>query len=221
MKTPANIYENRTLHNCTQVFENRADAGGQLAELLRPHISDSALMLAIPAGGYPVAAAISKSLNLSLGYLVASKLLVPGHTEVGFGAVAFDGSEWLNLPLIDRLNLTQGEIEQSRQQALAKVQRRFARLCNNQPPKVMGRQVILVDDGLASGATLYAAITALRKRQPAELVVAVPTGSEHSVQAMAPQCDNLVCANIRSGYPYAVAHAYRHWVDVDEAELPA
>lgn len=164
---------------------------------------------------------ISEQLQRPLDLLVASKLLLPYDSEAGFGGIAFDGSEWLNRALIEHAGLSEDEIDNSRRQAIEKVQRRFRQLCRQQLPDVAGRQVILVDDGLASGATLFAALAALHKLQPRQLIVALPTGCADSVQAVAPLCDVLVCANIRAGYPFAVASAYRHWDDVGDAPLLA
>lgn len=219
MKGSTRIIEEQQLRDHISVFADRAEAGRALAGLLRPLVAENALVLAIPAGGFPVALAISQTLHRPLDFLVASKLLLPGNTEAGFGALAFDGSDWLNWPLIERYRLSPEDIETSRDQAYAKVRRRFQVLCAGHVPEVAGRQVILVDDGLASGATLYAALEAVGKLNPRQVVVAVPTGSENSVQTLADRCDRLVCANVRSGYPFAVASAYRNWEDVDEQVL--
>lgn len=216
-----NIIDAPQLRNRTRVFADRTDAGHVLAALLQPLVVENARVLAIPAGGFPVARSIADALQLPLEFLVASKMLLPDTTEAGFGALAFDGSEWLNHSLIDAYRLTADDIEFARRQASTKVRRRFAQLCSNHAPDVRGRQVIVVDDGLASGATLYATLNAVNKLKPQQVIVALPTGSERSVLQVAQQCDLLVCANIRAGYPYAVASAYRQWQDVEEASLLA
>jgi predicted phosphoribosyltransferase len=158
---------------------------------------------------------------LPLGLAVAKKMLLPGNSECGFGGVAFDGSEWINREMVQYYQLTEQQIDQSRQQALYKVCHRLQKFCAGHYPDVKDREIVVVDDGLASGATLYPTLTALKKLQPKKMIVAVPTASQHSAIEVAPHCDLLVCANIREGYPYAVAAAYRHWDDVDEDDLPA
>jgi len=221
MNTSSNIIEARPLHNVTNVFADRHEAGLLLAHLLRDVASPDALVLGIPAGGVPVAKVIADELMLPIGVAVAKKMLLPGNTEAGFGGVAFDGSEWINKEMVKYYQLTPTQIDHSRQQARHKVQNRLKTLCGGHYPNVKDREVILVDDGLASGATLYPTLEALNKLHPKKLIVAVPTSSEHSALDVAEHCDVLVCPNIREGYPYAVAAAYRYWDDVDDSELPA
>lgn len=221
MNRLAEIIENPGLRNRKGVFADRVDAGHELARLLQNRVGSNAMVLAIPAGGVPVARVIADDCHLPLGLAVAKKMLLPWNTECGFGAVAFDGSEWINDEMVLQFQLTGQQIERSRDQARTKVQHRLEKFCNGRYPQIQGREVILVDDGLASGATLYATIAAINKLQPARLIIAVPTASENSARRIAPLCDLLVCANIRSSYPYAVAAAFRHWDDVDESELPA
>lgn len=221
MNTLPSIIENPALRNRKGVFADREDAGHELARLLRNLVSTDAIVLGIPAGGVPVAKVIADELYLPLGLAVAKKMLLPGETECGFGGVAFDGSEWINGEMVDYYRLSDEQIAYSREQARKKVQHRLEKFCHGQYPQVEGREVILVDDGLASGATLYPTIAALKKLKPAKLVIAVPTASELSARRVAALCDLLVCPNIRSGYPYAVAAAFRYWDDVAEALLPA
>jgi putative phosphoribosyl transferase len=222
MKTsPVQVLEARPLHNVVRVFADRIEAGHVLARLLGNIASPDALVLGIPAGGVPVAKVIADDLYLQLGVSIAKKMLLPGNTECGFGGVAFDGSEWINQEMVHYYHLSEEQVEYSRQQARCKVQDRLQALCGGQYPAVKDREVIVVDDGLASGATLYPTLEALKKLQPKKLIVAVPTASQHSALEMAPLCDLLVCANLREGYPYAVAAAYRHWDDVGDEVLPS
>jgi predicted phosphoribosyltransferase len=189
-----------------------------LAALLQPQAEPDGLILAIPAGGVPVAAEIARRLALPLDVAVVSKITLPWNTEAGFGAVAFDGTVRLNDALIERLPLSQAEIDSGIEHTRAKVARRLALFRGDQPPLALQDQsVILVDDGLASGLTLQVAIAAVRAQRVKALTVAVPTAHAAALDTIAPLVQTLVCANVRSGWRFAVADAYEHWSDVDEA----
>lgn len=204
------------------VFEDRRDAGRQLATLLESYRGSDALVLGIPAGGVPVAAEIARILHLPLDVAVVSKVLLPWTTEAGYGAVAFDGSVWLNRDYVDHYGLDEATVEAGVQAARSKVQRRVRRFRGDRPlPVLVGRPVILVDDGLAAGSTLRAAIQALRRAGAEQIVVAVPTAHRESAEAIAREVEALYCPNIRGGLRYAVAEAYRHWRDVEEDEVEA
>lgn len=219
---PANIHDLPELRDRTGVFEDRRAAGRLLATMLASWQDSDALVLGIPAGGVPVAAEIARRLKLPLDVAIVSKILLPWTTEAGYGAVAFDGSVWLNPDYIAYYDLDEATVAAGIAAARDKVQRRVQRFRDDRPmPKPGKRPVILVDDGLAAGSTLRAAIQALRRAGAEQLVVAVPTGHRQSVQAIAAEVDALYCANIRGGLRYAVAEAYRHWQDVDEAEVEA
>ncbi len=203
----------------TQVFRDRAHAGQILAEMLSEVRARDAVVLGIPAGGVPVAAEVARRLGLPLGVAVVSKITLPWSTESGYGAIAFDGTMRLNEEMIQRLDLRPEQIERGRQRTARKVERRVAELAGGRGPDTAGRVVIVTDDGIASGFTLSVAVEALRKTRPAAVLVAVPTGHRRAVERLAQKVDRLYCANLRSGLTYAVADAYRHWHDVDEAEV--
>ena len=214
MKAP-HIVELPELRNRTQVFADRRDAGRVLARMLEAYRGTSALVLAIPSGGVPVAVEIAQALDLDLDVAVVSKILYPWTTEAGFGAVAFDGTVWIDPELT--VGMTEAMIETQVEAARRKVERRQRRLRGDAPlPQLTGRPAILVDDGLASGSTMRVAISAVRGLAPQELIVAVPTGHARTVLALASEADALYCPNIRGGGHFAVADAYRHWYDEDE-----
>lgn len=203
-------------------FRDRAAAGRSLARLLESYRGTPALVLAIPSGGAPVAAEIARALSLPLDAAPVSKVLFPWNTESGYGAVAFDGSVWIDEQAARSSNLTQMQIDAGIAQARAKVERRNKRLRGMRPlPDVAGRAVILVDDGIAAGSTMRTAIAALRKQAPAEIVVAVPTAHERSIAAIRSLADQVVCPNVRGGFRFAVAEAYETWSDVDEDDAAA
>ena len=219
---PANVHELADLRNRIQVFRDRTHAGQVLAEVLTAYRDSDALVLGIPAGGVPVAAVIARQLHLALDVAVVSKITLPWNTEAGYGAVAFDGSVRLNERLLPQLRLSAQEIQQGIARTLDKVTRRVGRLRGQRPlPPLAHRPVILVDDGLASGFTLHTAREALSKAGADHLIVAVPTGHWESVQSLAAEVEALYCPNIRQGWSFAVADAYRIWSDLDEEEVMA
>ena len=217
---PENVTENPALRNRSQVFRDRADAGKQLGELLGSWHDSEAIVCAIPAGGVPVAFEMALQLRLRLDVLVVSKMTLPWNTEAGFGAVAADGVSLLNNELIRAIGLTQAQIQASTEKTRNKVaqrERRYHQLITRQD--LSGQDVILVDDGLASGFTLRVAIMSARKQKARTVMVAVPTGHNTSVDRMAPECDHIYCINVREGLRFAVADAYETWTDVSEEEV--
>jgi predicted phosphoribosyltransferase len=169
-----------------------------------------------------VAAEIATSLGLTLDVVPVSKVLLPWTTESGYGAVAFDGSVWIDDEARERWGLTREQVDQGIAEARAKVERRMLRLRGARAlPGVAGRPVILVDDGIAAGSTMRTAIAALRKLKPAEIAVAVPTAHERALEAIAKLADRVCCANVRGGFSFAVADAYEIWRDLTEDEIAA
>jgi putative phosphoribosyl transferase len=221
-KMPYNIMERPELRDRVGVFRDRPHAGEVLAEMLTAYRKADAMVLAIPAGGVPVAAAIAKQLCIPLDVAVVSKITLPWNTEAGYGAVAFDGTMRLNEDLVPRLGLTKEQIQQGIAQTTQKVLRRVKRFRGDQPfPDLSESRVILVDDGLASGFTMLVAVEALRKAGAQHICVAVPTGHGSSLPRMAQEVEALYCANIRGGFSFAVADAYEEWTDIAEEEAIA
>lgn len=207
------------LRNRVGIFQDRSAGGRRLAALLEDLRNEHPLVLAIPAGGVPVAVEIARALGCELDVAAVSKITLPTNTEVGYGAVAFDGSVEYNTALIRAVGLRHETVQQRREQTLEKVQRRMARLRGDAPfPDLEGRTVILVDDGLASGFTMKTALQAVRRKRPRALVVAVPTAHTESIALVLPHVAALYCVNVRSGWSFAVADAYRNWYDVSDEE---
>lgn len=216
---PSPLHELAALHNRLRVFRDRRHAGAVLADLLAGFRGGPALVLAIPAGGVPVAAELAQRLALRLDVLVVSKLTLPWNTEAGYGALAFDGTEQLNEDLVLRAGLGAEQVDAGRAQTRQKIARRVAQWRGTRPfPELSARPVIVVDDGVASGFTLRVAIEVLRNRRAGQIIVAVPTAHAESLGSLLPQVDAIYCANVREGIRYAVADAYEVWTDVtDEA----
>ena len=216
------VHEIASLRDHAPVFRDRVHAGEVLAGMLEAYRGSSALVLAIPAGGVPVAAEIARRLGLALDVAVVSKILLPWTTEAGFGAVAFDGSVWINEADVLDYHLSHVDVQRSTASARDKVERRLRRLRGKRPlPLFAAHRLILVDDGIAAGSTLRTAIAALRRQGASEIAVAVPTGHLRSVELIAELADAMYCANIRGGGHYAVADAYEEWRDLDEDEVAA
>ncbi|MBS3820990.1 MAG: phosphoribosyltransferase [Planctomycetes bacterium] len=214
-----NILEDPDLHNTEYVFADRSDAGRSLANLLSDHVGSETIVLAIPAGGVPVAVTLAETLSLPLDVAVVSKITLPHNTESGYGAVAFDGTVRMNQQIVRSVGLSQNDVETGLNQTKQKVRNRAKLFRGDRPePDLTGRPVILVDDGLASGVTMQTAVEAVGHRGAQQVIVAVPTGHANSVAAGARDVDTLYCANIREGLSFAVARAYQNWHDVSENE---
>jgi predicted phosphoribosyltransferase len=214
------IIQRPDLRDKVHVFRNRQDAGRYLAEMLAEFSEGSALVLGIPAGGIAVAAAVAELLHLEVSAAVVSKITPPWNSEWGFGAVAFDGSTVLNESIVPALGMSDEEIAACTDATRQKVRQRVEIFCGGQPPAPAGREVILIDDGLATGITLRAAIQALNHAGACRIVVAVPTGHEESLAELAERggMATVYCANMRGGRQFCVASAYRHWCDVTSEE---
>jgi putative phosphoribosyl transferase len=203
-------------------FRDRAHAGRELAKMLEEFRGTAALVLAIPAGGVPVAAVIATELGLPLDVAPVSKVLYPWTTESGYGAVAFDGSVWLDESRMSGHSVSAAQVERAVGEARAKVERRLARLRAGRAPLALeGRTVIAVDDGIAGGSTMRAAVAALRRAGAASVVVAIPTAHKHALHAVSKLADAGYCANVRGGASYAVADAYAQWRDLGDDEIEA
>lgn len=214
-----NVIELPEFRDRVRVFRDRAHAGEILAGMLDEYKSSRILVMAIPAGGIPVAAVLARKLVLPLDVAVVSKITLPWNTEAGYGAVAFDGTIRLNRDLLPRLGLSEQEVEAGKAATTGKVEHRVEKFRGKRPyPDLIREKVILVDDGLASGFTLLVGVEALKKSGAQEITVAVPTGSASAVRRVAMEVDRLYCVNIRGGWSFAVADAYERWTDVSEEE---
>ena len=220
MENMDNVFEIPELRDKTGVFWNREHAGKVLSDMLVSYKNSDSIILGIPAGGVPVAVPIAANLGLDLDVAVVSKITLPWNTESGFGAVAFDGTVKLNNEVVSQIGLTEDEIKNGIEKATNKVQRRFKEFRGIKPfPFIKDLNVILVDDGIASGFTMIVAIEALKNSGANKIIVAVPTAHQQSLKLITDRVDKIFCANIRGGWGFAVADAYKNWCDVDEEEV--
>jgi putative phosphoribosyl transferase len=201
-------------------FEDRRDAGRQLAAQLTEYAGQpGVIVLGLPRGGVPVAAEVATRLGAPLDVMLVRKLGVPQHPELAMGAVAPGGVRVLSDDLIDDLGISSEAVERVTALERLELDRRDrAFRGNRQPPAVQGRTVILVDDGLATGATMEAAVLALRAAAPAKIVVAVPVGAPDTCQRLARLADLVVCVSMPVPFN-AVGQWYRDFSQTTDAEV--
>ncbi len=201
-------------------FRDRVDAGRVLARKLdryrgRPDL----LVLALPRGGVPVAFEVARELGAPLDVFVVRKLGMPGHEEYAIGAIASGGVRIINEEAITAFGVTDGEIEAVTAAESIELERRERRYRDGRPaPRIAGRTVILVDDGLATGSTMRAAVEALREEGPARLVVAVPTAAPETCQEIGRLVDDMVCAMTPEPF-YAVGLWYDDFGQTTDEEV--
>jgi len=176
-------------------FRDRAEAGRLLAELLRDYAGgDDVLVLALPRGGVPVGYEVAKALGVPLDVFVVRKLGVPGHEEFAMGAIASGGLAVLNRDTIQQLRIGEAEVPRAIAAEMRELQRREAAYRGDRdPPELEGKTVILVDDGLATGSTMRAAALAVRQRNPARIVVAVPVAAAETCDEFRDVVDEVIC----------------------------
>ena len=214
------LIEERSLRNKLHIFKDRAEAGRLLAKRLVGYTSSEAFVLAIPAGGIPVALEIAKNLNLLMDIVIVRKIQIPGNIEAGFGAMGPDGEVIFNETLLRSLRLTKEEIEEQIGKTKRVLEARNKLYRKRKPfPDLENKTVILADDGLASGYTMSEAVRFIKRKNVKKIIVAVPTAPESSVNFLLPSVDELYCLNIRDFYPFAVADAYKEWHDLNNEEV--
>lgn len=177
-------------------FKNRTEAGRRLADGLRGYAADpKVLVLALPRGGVPVAYEVAEALGAPLDVFLVRKLGVPGQEELALGAIASGGVRVLNEDLVRGLRIPGEIIDAISEKEQRELERRERLYRGNRPaPDVRNRTVVLVDDGLATGSTMRAAVTALCRQEPARIVVAVPVASGDVCRAFQREADEVVCA---------------------------
>jgi len=202
------------------IFSDRRDAGRQLVTRLGEYRGQDCVVLGIPRGGVPVGYEIHRALGCPLDAIVPRKLPIPWSPQAGFGAIMPDGTRVLNREMVASLGLTEEQIARIASGVLAEVQRREAIYRGDRPaPEVAGKTVILTDDGLATGYTMLAAVRALRRQQPKEVVAAVPVGPRSTVHRVRQEADKLVIVHVSDSVPFAVAMFYFSFSDMSDEEV--
>ena len=201
-------------------FSDRAEAGSLLAQRLAGYAGRSdVIVLALPRGGLPVAYEVARALGVPLDVFIVRKLGVPGFEELALGAIASGGIRVLNDDVVRSLPNAADLIENVTAKENAELERREQSYRDGRPaPDLSGQVVILVDDGLATGATMRAAVAALRQRNVARIVVAVPIGAAETCRELAREVDEIVCA-FASEWFQAVGQYYDDFSQVSDSEV--
>lgn len=205
------------------LFSDRREAGRRLAMALGRFAKDSPLILALPRGGVPVAYEVAQSLHAPLDLLLVRKIGAPGHKEYGIGAV-IDGADpqlVLNEEAIRMLAPSPDYIRAEMHREIAELERRRrAYLGDRKPPDMRGRTVIIVDDGIATGGTMKAALRGARKNGPEKLVLAVPVAPADTIDMLRDECDEIVC--LATPEPFlGVGRWYANFDQTDDEEVKA
>lgn len=203
-------------------FQDREEAGRWLGRELAPYARRAdVVVLALPRGGVPVAYEVARALACPLDVLVVRKLGVPGHEELAMGAIAAGGVRVLNDALLRQLRIPPAAIDEAAAREQEEVERRDRAYHGDRPrPELRGRTVILVDDGLATGATMRAAVAAVRARGPARVVVAVPVAARETCEEMEREVDDVVCALTPEPF-HAVGLWYESFDQTTDAQVRA
>jgi len=202
-------------------FVDRADAGRQLARQLEHHRGTGALVLGLPRGGVPVASEVASALDAELDVLVVRKLGVPGHEELAMGAIASGGLRVLNEDVLARLDLPREVVDAATAAAAEVVAERDRSYRGDRPPpRLTGRTTLLVDDGVATGATMRVAVEAVRGGGAAPVVVAVPVAPPSTCQALRAVADDVVCLRTPASF-MAVGAWYDDFSETSDDEVRA
>ena len=177
-------------------------------------------MLAIPNGGVPVALEVASALNADLDLIICRKIPIPLNPEAGFGAIADDGRIFLNEELVKRVGLSRQQVEYEAGRVRAEIKRRSLLYRGDRPlVSVNGKTAIVIDDGLASGITMMAAVESVRHRHPKEIVVAVPCASAIAVKQLERVADRVVTCTTGFMPTFYVSDFYRQWYDLSDDEV--
>lgn len=202
------------------VFLDRREAGRALAKLLHAYEEQpNVLVLGVPRGGVPVAFEVAAQLHAPLDVFIVRKLGVPGHVELGFGAIASGGKRFLDTSIVEAVGISNRAIEMVTEAETQELQRREqAYRGGRNPLRVEGQTVILVDDGIATGSSMQVAITALRELKASRLIVAVPVAPASTCRRLRTQLDDLVCVHMPTFF-HSIGEFYDDFSQVSDQEV--
>ncbi|MHB1862797.1 MAG: phosphoribosyltransferase [Gemmatimonadaceae bacterium] len=201
-------------------FRDRREAGRELAQHLARYAHEpDVIVLGLPRGGVPVAFEVATALNVPLDVFVVRKLGVPGHEEYAMGAVAGGGIRVINEDVIRDLRISPDAVERVERAERSEIERREVAYRGGAPaPSLAGRVVILVDDGLATGSTMLAAVAAVRTRHPSRVIVATPVASMEACDAVRREADDCVCVSVPDPF-YGVGLWYLDFTQTTDEEV--
>jgi predicted phosphoribosyltransferase len=221
--------------NPFQKYLSRVRAGEMLVELIKEQnlqLYDEILQkpndyfcFAIPNGGVPVVEGFCSLLNIKYDIAIVRKIKIPHNTEAGFGSITTDGTVLINKSLLSRINLSEKVIDESIKITKNEINNRlqfYGKITNQielYQQNINNRNILILDDGLASGYTVLAAINMIKKYHPRKIFLAVPTAPLRTVKFIKTEVDEIFCPNIRDVMWFAVADAYKNWYDVPESEV--
>ncbi|TFF90232.1 MAG: phosphoribosyltransferase [Promethearchaeota archaeon] len=216
-------------------YNSRKEAGKILSNLLESQDKelykktinhpDDCFSFAIPNGGIPVAEGFCSELKIKYDILIVRKIKIPYNPEAGFGSVTTDGTILLNQDLLSHLNLNEKEIKKSIEKTKQEIQDRLQfygkgrKRAEKYINVVQGKNIFMIDDGLASGFTMLAAIKMVKKYNPKSVYLAVPTAPRRTVEKIKSDVDKIFCPNVKEVLRFAVADAYKHWYDVPKGKI--
>lgn len=216
-------------------YESRLEAGNRVADQIenknetfanKIHSNpENFFCFAIPNGGVPVAEGFCEKFNLKYDLLIVRKIKIPYNPEAGFGSVTTDGTVLLNKNLLNRLSLTKEQVEETIKTTEGEISERLeyydkkGNLESQYRKNIKDNQIFMIDDGLASGFTMKAAIKMVKKYSPEKIFVAIPTSPLSAVKRIKPDVDDIFCPNVKDVFRFAVANAYKNWYDLSEKEV--
>ena len=209
----------RIVEHSERPFANRQEAGRLLARALEEYRGQHPLVLGIPRGGLVIAKEVAHALDGEVDIALARKLRAPSNPELAIGAMSEDGHAFVDSSLLRYLGVSDAVLEREKQRVQLEIEdrRKLYREAKEKVP-VAGRIVLVTDDGLATGATMHAALWAARKEGPAKLICAVPVGAAQSIDTLAEECDELVCLRVPTFFG-AVGQFYMHFEQTEDEEV--
>ncbi|NHJ40532.1 MAG: hypothetical protein FK731_10915 [Asgard group archaeon] len=213
------IIENKQMRNKYHIFQTRLEAGEKLADLIREEPID--VMLIIPNGGLPIGLGLLNKEIIQpqlVNLLIVKKIHVPWSTESGMGAITPDGELFLNENLISHYSIENQQISKQIQNTKERIQKIKSEFGITEDIIVKGKSVLITDDGIASGFSMMAGASWLKKKGAKKIIIGIPTAPERSLSNLENKVDKIFCLNIRTGFSFAVADAYQNWYDLSLKE---
>jgi putative phosphoribosyl transferase len=207
------------MRNRDMTFDDRVDAGRKLALALSGYRGKDLVVLAIPRGGVVVGYEVARELGAPLDVVIPHKIRAPGNPELAIGAVTQDGTTILDRELTRYLQVPDSYLRREIESQIREINRRVARYRGDRPmPALDGRVVVIVDDGVATGATVRAAIRSVRKQTPSSIVVAVPVGPSDTIERLRGEADDMVCLSTPEPF-LAIGQFYRRFDQTSDEEV--